>query len=95
VLPHDPLVRHWTERDEAIPEALPDPDGADAVVFAVPHADYLALDLAEWFGAARPAVVDANRVLTPAQRNAVARLGCRFHSVGRGDHETGETPCAH
>jgi nucleotide sugar dehydrogenase len=76
VLPHDPLVRHWTERDEAIPEALPDPDGADAVV-------------------SRPAVVDANRVLTPAQRNAVARLGCRFHSVGRGDHETGETPCAH
>ncbi|MDH3473163.1 MAG: nucleotide sugar dehydrogenase [Rhodospirillales bacterium] len=95
VLPHDPLVRHWPERDQAIPEALPDPGGADAVVFAVPHADYLALDLAAWFGAARPAVVDANRVLTPAQRNAAARLGCRFHSVGRGDHETGETPCAH
>ena len=47
--------------------------------------EYRALDLAAWFGAARPAVLDANKVLSADQRAALAALGCRSASIGRGE----------
>ncbi len=87
---HDPLVRHWPELDIAIPEALPDPAGFDAVVVAVGHGAYRALDFPGWLGAARPKILDADNVLDRRQRDGLARLGCAVAAVGRG----GPSPCA-
>ena len=87
---HDPLVRHWPELDIAIPEALPDPAGCDAVVVAVGHDAYRALDFPRWLGEARPKILDADKVLDRRQRDDLARLGCAVAAIGRG----GTSPCA-
>jgi nucleotide sugar dehydrogenase len=84
VVAHDPLVRYWEELDRAIPEELPTARRADAVVIAVPHEEYLALDVAAWLEGARPAVLDACGALTSATRDALTRAGCRVASIGRG-----------
>jgi UDP-N-acetyl-D-mannosaminuronate dehydrogenase len=84
VILHDPLVRHWAERDRPVaplPAAL---DGIDAVVFAVAHAEYRALDFSGWFAGLRPAVLDANNVLSEVQRAQLRRLDCRVAAIGRG-----------
>jgi UDP-N-acetyl-D-glucosamine dehydrogenase len=83
VVAHDPLISHWSEQ-EVTPTELPSPDGFDAVVFAVPHAEYVELDVAAWIGQARPLVLDANRVLSDGQLRALAASGCRAWSIGRG-----------
>lgn len=84
VVAHDPLVAHWDELDREVPAELPAVAGVDAVVFAVPHDEYRTIDLADWFGDARPVVVDAFSVLTAEQRDALVAHGCRLASVGRG-----------
>ena len=53
-------------------------------MFAVPHASYVAMDVEEWLGGARPLVVDANEVLSAEQLRGIARRGCRVWSIGRG-----------
>jgi UDP-N-acetyl-D-glucosamine dehydrogenase len=82
---HDPLVSRWRELDMAVETELPRPAGVDAVVFAVGHGLYRSLDLVAWLGDERPAVLDANGVLTDEQRAALRAHGCRVASVGRGD----------
>lgn len=84
VVAHDPLVSHWEELGWDTPAELPAPSGFDAVVFAVPHAEYRQLDLPAWLGDARPLVVDAFDVLGHAGRRELAALGCTVISVGRG-----------
>ncbi|MFQ6016760.1 MAG: nucleotide sugar dehydrogenase [Kiloniellaceae bacterium] len=81
---HDPLVRHWLELDLEVPRALPDPAQVDALVFATAHSIYRELDLRLWLRRARPAVLDANDVLTAEQRRAFTDLGCSVASIGRG-----------
>lgn len=90
VVASDPLVDHWQELDRDVLRELPSPTGFDCVVFAVPHAEYRSLDLAEWLGDARPAVMDGFNVLSPAQRRTVASLGCAIASIGRGTRNVGE-----
>jgi UDP-N-acetyl-D-glucosamine dehydrogenase len=82
---HDPLVAYWPELDVSIDTDLPRADEFDAVVFAVPHAAYVDLDVCEWLGPARPAILDASNVLPREQRTRLRALGCRVESVGRGD----------
>jgi nucleotide sugar dehydrogenase len=84
VLLHDPMVRDWPELGLEVPQALPDPGGLDAVVFAVAHEDYRRLELRDWLNGARPAVLDANNVLTAGQVDDLRALGCRVASIGRG-----------
>lgn len=84
VIPHDPLVRHWAERDRSIAPLPAMLEGFDAVVLAVAHAEYGALDFASWFAESRPAVLDANNVLSEAQRAQLRRLGCLVGAIGRG-----------
>ena len=81
---HDPLVPHWAERDRPCTPLPASLDGFDAVVFAVAHAEYGALDLPSWFAGAHPAVLDANKVLSGAQRAQLRELGCQVASIGRG-----------
>jgi UDP-N-acetyl-D-glucosamine dehydrogenase len=82
---HDPLVEEWEELGWSLPSELPDLSGVDAVVLAVPHADYRSIDVLEWFGANRPVVVDASDVWSPEQRRLAVSIGCRVASIGRGD----------
>jgi nucleotide sugar dehydrogenase len=84
VLLHDPMVRHWAELGREVPQALSDPDRLDALVFAVTHEDYRRLNLRAWLNGARPAVLDANNVLSADQRAQLRALGCRLASIGRG-----------
>jgi UDP-N-acetyl-D-glucosamine dehydrogenase len=86
VVAQDPLVADMGEGqgDEVLAE-LPDPDGFDAVVFAVPHSQYAELDLPGWLGAARPLVVDASRVLDVEKLRDLAGTGLRVWSIGRGE----------
>jgi len=85
VVAHDPLVSHWAEMDLAVPADLPKPADVDAVVFAVAHDDYRAIDMADWLGRSRPVLFDAFSVLSDGQRRIASDLGCPVHSIGRGD----------
>jgi nucleotide sugar dehydrogenase len=84
VLVHDPLVTDWPEVGLVVSPALPAADTVDAVVFAVAHRAYRALDVAAWLATARPVVLDANAVLSDAQRQAVLAAGCAFGTIGAG-----------
>lgn len=87
VAAHDPLTRRWDELDMDVPEDIPAPAGFDAVVFAVPHGAYRDLDVAGWLGAFRPAVFDANAVLTTATLDRLRALGLRVGAIGRGENK--------
>jgi UDP-N-acetyl-D-glucosamine dehydrogenase len=81
---HDPLVTFWSELERELPGPMPAVDGFDAVIFAVPHDEYRAIDLADWLQGARPLLFDANNVLTAAQREAARGLELAAASIGRG-----------
>jgi UDP-N-acetyl-D-glucosamine dehydrogenase len=83
VVPHDPLVREWDPYG-GIPAEIPSPEGFDAVVFAVPHPEYVELDVPGWLGSSRPLVVDAADVLPTERLRDLAELGCRVWGIGRG-----------
>ena len=83
---HDPFVSWWDELDCAVPDELPSPDAYDAVLFAIPHAHYRELDLAEWIGDKEGTVVlDAYLVFSASQRRAFRAKGVRIESIGVGD----------
>jgi UDP-N-acetyl-D-mannosaminuronate dehydrogenase len=84
IVPHAPLVAYWPELDMQIASELPRADSVDAVVFAVAHREYTGLDIARWLSGARPAILDANRVLSAGQRAAVKQAGCAFAAIGEG-----------
>lgn len=81
---HDPLVAAWPELSVEVAEELPEPAALDAVVFATAHAEYREIDPDAWLKGARPAVLDANDVLTNVQRLLFRALGCEVASIGRG-----------
>jgi UDP-N-acetyl-D-mannosaminuronate dehydrogenase len=82
---HDPFVRHWPEMDLQPLQSLPPLSNFDAVVLAVAHRDYAALDLASELADSNTIVVDANGVLRRAQQDALSEAGVRVVAVGRGD----------
>jgi UDP-N-acetyl-D-glucosamine dehydrogenase len=84
IVAHDPLVQRWAELDIELDATLPPAQGLDAVVFAVPHREYRELDIAAWLAGARPLVLDANDVLSGAQRDAARSAGCRVEAIGVG-----------
>jgi nucleotide sugar dehydrogenase len=80
---HDPLVAHWRELDLEVETELPQPNGVDAVVFAVANPVYGTLDVGAWLDGSRPAVLDANAVLSREQRAELRAHGCPVACVGR------------
>jgi UDP-N-acetyl-D-glucosamine dehydrogenase len=78
----DPLV----EAEIGVPlhRELPDAHGFDAVILAVGHKPYRAIDLAAWSGAARPVVLDANGVLSRQQLQSLRDAGFKVAAIGRG-----------
>lgn len=85
VLCHDPYVRFWEEMSRDVSDALPPAAEVDAVVLAVSHRQYRELDIGNWAGDARPAVFDANNVLSGDRRRALRQLGFLVESLGRAD----------
>jgi UDP-N-acetyl-D-mannosaminuronate dehydrogenase len=81
---HDPMVDDWPELGITIPAEPPPARSLDAVVLAVPHRAYRAFDFGTWLRGATPIVLDANAVLTPAQRRAVVASGAALHAIGEG-----------
>jgi len=87
VVGHDPLLTEWDECDIEMAAELPSPASFDAVVFAVPHAEFQAIDLPSWLGDARPAIFDGFSVLDASKRRLVRSLGCPVASIGRGGED--------
>lgn len=81
---HDPLVEEWTEMGITCRRTLPHASEYDLVVFAVDHPTYRTIDVSQWVGVHRPAVLDAFDVLDAKQRDELEALGCRVASIGRG-----------
>jgi len=63
---------------------LPDADGFDAVILAVGHKQYRAIDLAAWSGTERPVVLDANGVLSRQQLESLREASFKVAAIGRG-----------
>jgi nucleotide sugar dehydrogenase len=85
----DPLVSRWEERPEAT--ILPSPFDAvgevDAVVFALPHAEFKVIAperLIEHIGRPVP-VIDAQFVVSDVDIARYKDLGCYVRAVGRGN----------
>ena len=84
VLCHDPLVTLWEEFDINVASELPSLENIDIVILAVPHQDYLSLDLTTWLTQKNVPVIDANCVLSDEQRLAYISKGGTLFSIGRG-----------
>jgi nucleotide sugar dehydrogenase len=89
VLVHDPLVERWAEKGISIDRGMESLNALrpDAVVFALRHREYLALDDAAALRALFPgaaAIVDANNVLSDATASALAEAGIRVAGTGKG-----------
>jgi UDP-N-acetyl-D-glucosamine dehydrogenase len=78
----DPLAD--AQIDMPLHRDLPDAHGFDAVILAVGHKQYRAINLAAWSGAERPVVLDANGVLTRQQLASLRQAGFKVAAVGRG-----------
>jgi UDP-N-acetyl-D-glucosamine dehydrogenase len=78
----DPLVD--AEIGVPLHRDLPDAHGFDAVILAVGHKPYRAVDLAAWSGAERPVVLDANGVLSRQQLQSLRDAGFKVAAIGRG-----------
>lgn len=84
VLVQDPLVSEWPELAIEVQRVPPPASTVDGVVLAVPHRAYREFDFSAWLGGARPIVLDANAVLTPAQRRDLIACDARLHAIGEG-----------
>ena len=82
---HDPYADELEGIGRRVQSALPDPDGYDAVIFAVAHDVYRELDPMRWLGTRRPVIIDANNVLSAEQMSRFGAVGCKVRAVGRGD----------
>nr|HIL74860.1 nucleotide sugar dehydrogenase [Rhodospirillales bacterium] len=82
---HDPLVIKWVELGLELDPVPPVASSIDAAVFAVPHREYREMDVIAWADGAKPAVLDANNVLTPKQCQELRATGCKVESIGRGE----------
>jgi UDP-N-acetyl-D-glucosamine dehydrogenase len=82
---HDPLVVNWDELGLELNVDLPLATEVDAAVFTVQHREYRELDIAAWAGNAKPAILDANHVLSSKQLEELRAAGCRVESIGIGE----------
>ncbi len=85
---HDPLVRHWEERpDVQVFENLADcVQHVDAVVLAVPHADYTTVMDQLMIACENnlPLVIDTFNIIDDRQAEAYHQAGGRVFGVGKG-----------
>ncbi|MEE2614168.1 MAG: nucleotide sugar dehydrogenase [Verrucomicrobiota bacterium] len=82
---HDPLVIKWEELGLELDPMLPIASSVDAAVFAVRHREYREMDVLAWTNGSKPAVLDANNVLSLKQRKELRSVGCKVESIGIGE----------
>jgi len=82
---HDPLVIKWEELGLDLDPVPPVASSIDAAVFAVPHREYCEMDVVAWADGTKPAILDANNVLSPKQREELRSVGCKVESIGIGE----------
>jgi len=85
---HDPSVREWTERPDLniLPELAQALRGADGVILAVPHTEYVGLpaqQLVQWIGPGA-FVVDAQNIVDDDKAARLRAAGLRLAGVGKG-----------
>lgn len=80
----DPLVQHWEELNRPVRNEFHQCPDVHAVVFAVPHREFRAIEPRTWLAGKTPLIVDANDCLSAEQLGAFAASGCGVHKVGRG-----------
>jgi nucleotide sugar dehydrogenase len=85
VVAFDPYVHYWQEMDRSLPSKMPDAKSFNAIVMAIPHREFLELNLVDWLDTARPIVIDAANITSRANRDHCRLLGIRIESIGRGD----------
>ncbi len=81
---HDPYVNDWEEMNLRPLQHLPAAADLDACVLAVAHACYQEFDFDTWAEGSSIVMLDANGVLSQAQRLAIRQKGIRVESIGRG-----------
>lgn len=82
----DPLVDDIEEYGGGeVLNAMPSPDGIDAIVFAVDHREYAGFDFVGWLAGRTPLVFDANGIVDKERREQFRRAGCAVASLGRGE----------
>ena len=82
---HDPFVSWWEELRCEVLDDLPSASGYDAVIFAIPHAQYKELDVARWIGKqSKPIVLDAFLVYSARQRETFRQQGVTIEAIGVG-----------
>jgi len=79
----DPLVEKLAEIEVPLHRDLPDPKAFDAVILAVAHKQYRSLDLVTWSGTARPALLDANGILSRESLQSLKTAGFKVAAIGR------------
>lgn len=85
---HDPIIHYWPEMDMNIEvELSPLLKKMDAIVFAVPHKEYIELDILKMLEGATPAILDANNVLSYAKKETLKKYGCKVASIGVGEND--------
>nr|MBC8394570.1 nucleotide sugar dehydrogenase [Deltaproteobacteria bacterium] len=82
---HDPLVIKWGELGIELDPVPPVASSIDAAVFAVSHREYREMDVIAWVDGAKPAVLDANNVLSSKQCQEFRSMGCKVESIGKGE----------
>ncbi len=83
---HDPLVDFWDELNLTILQQLPSPDGYDGVFFAVPHSEYVHINLSQWIANKSTTLIfDAFMVWKKEQRSLFRAQGVRIEAIGVAD----------
>lgn len=82
----DPLVSYWREMEKEVLQEIPEFEGYDAVIFAVQHKQYQALNFKNLSVDNNTLIFDANCVLSKEQRMDIRMLGnIKFACIGRGE----------
>ncbi len=81
---HDPLMNYWEETNLKVLNELPDLDGIDVVIFAVPHKSFTEINFEDWVSKRNILVFDANNVLTKEQVAVINKNKHNYLSIGRG-----------
>ena len=81
---YDPLVEYWDEVDISMESNLPKSTEFDAIVFAVPHKEFVNISLNDWIEQKSTLLFDANNVLTQKQVLEINKNKFNYISIGRG-----------
>jgi UDP-N-acetyl-D-glucosamine dehydrogenase len=84
IIASDPMLDYWQEMDMKVQRNIPRLDGVDAVVFAVPHHEYLEFDLHQWLEGYSPFIFDANNVIPTKVLLELKEANYPVQAIGRG-----------